>query len=807
MSHTHLLFLVFACVASLTLTIPSTRGADNQPKKNVTTLKIGNEDIQLSFIWPLIKRLTNNETNTERVRELSNSGIYSYNYLEKVQDIANRWTKGTIFDGRVRINRPYRHGHVNIYILDEESIKIDNFKCGCSYLPGATTIVCDGNFLQSATKFLSGPLQQELVRFQKKLDSDDEEQQVAVKILRSIVPIYDTFMREWLIAHEIGHLVLDHSKDDLSRTWDYKDGQGIGLSIEREADEFYISRLQHTNQVLTWQAISQLVTRLYHSGVLASHRAEELGDFKALSVNRDVKVPYNPNRHPPFLIRALELADAVRELYPTVVDSSGYFERIRERVKLDRGQTRRTIPCKVAPPPDTAADPVALLAQLWTQVYAGESDHHLDQTLSAFIEALRQYPENDFDQVSHIATLIVRAAKGEDIAEQLEAVSVRVPDDGSPQSASKNLLIYELNSYLNTWPTETVAEEKISRTVEFLETFAESGWRDYRPGSPHRFEGLSTLARIASGLPNIDKDVKSHIVLEAVTSGNSSTQDAYTYAEFLNFRLKSPRNIDNLLLYGPAIAEFAWSHGWSVKGTMQLKAVIELMKSTDGLPPETIIRAQYSAARRWAHLLVFEEALSTVTDALQRLSSATGATNAANHYQTALFSNQAGFYALHLSQFELAQKYLSAAHDLLFTHFVSENSDCTPTHEPDGLRATVLQNLSDLLLARGRYRDAIATTTAARKCREIRGAPDIKLSESWRTAGIAHYMLGNMDISKPLLQDFLRLHINAFDTVMVDRIYENYYGGAWTPDGFVAIRSILSDFDPTTTRLGGDIVE
>lgn len=224
---------------------------------------------------------------------------------------------------------------INLYIVDHDHLEKNapDLADNCSYWPGSWARVCDVQFVGRMLRLLEGK------------STEPEPDDSVAAAFEQIASAKRAFLFEWLIAHEMGHLVLGHSKHDLARAWKYSGGVVVGQEVEKEADEFYISRLQHDvgRQAAAYFALSHLVTALYRQAVLAQCSKEQIerqvakhGDDFIYATELDIRQHYRINRHPPILLRALILAELLVSHYPNLADD-GYFRRIKTRIKLVAG--------------------------------------------------------------------------------------------------------------------------------------------------------------------------------------------------------------------------------------------------------------------------------------------------------------------------------------------------------------------------------------------------------------------------------------------------------------------------------------
>jgi tetratricopeptide (TPR) repeat protein len=272
-------------------------------------------------------------SNNRLVQQLAQPEALSYNQVDMLWDIADQWTAYSLSGGHVQVNMPYNDQSINIYLLDHDYLVKTGHRslplCPCAYLPGTKTILCDDQALHRAVTYLD-----QYTKEAEEPKGKDRDHDAMIDSIRTIRSWHRRFMSEWIIAHEIGHAVLNHSADDLRISWRYQ-GTNIGLDAERQADDFYLRKMQHNSddQFSAFMGLSQLMTHLY---------AEAIDNFaptqssskrsRPFATSTPVEVSYAPQFHPPFLIRAVTLFHELISRYPNMIDNTGYNDRIAAQI-------------------------------------------------------------------------------------------------------------------------------------------------------------------------------------------------------------------------------------------------------------------------------------------------------------------------------------------------------------------------------------------------------------------------------------------------------------------------------------------
>lgn len=267
----------------------------------------------------------------------------SYSHAHHIWEFASNYLSTTPYAGMLRVNQPTKTGHVNILILRNDVLanEAPQLACSCQFIPGTDTIICDDFFIQQLESFLDKNTQYDLNSIQ---DNQQEGKDVPdyQQMLMIVRGMHEQFLFEWLISHELGHLLAGHGRDSNHNQWITKDGITIGRDVEHEADLYYLARLQHNlqSQTSAMMGLSQLVTSLYADLVNNQYPDETIKRTQNayMGARFDVVLKYNPNRHPPLIWRAIELANALSARYPRIIEDS-YFNKIKSKLRLVQADT------------------------------------------------------------------------------------------------------------------------------------------------------------------------------------------------------------------------------------------------------------------------------------------------------------------------------------------------------------------------------------------------------------------------------------------------------------------------------------
>lgn len=319
--------IVLLCVLQLCWLGTRAHAENVRPPTAPTTALTNRDATTFSFALTDLTDALAKWSNQRLLEAIAKPEAMSYETAPYVWSIASQWVSNNQWAGRVRVNEPPQKDGINIYIVRRKFLTAHRFTnleavCPCEYLAGTNAIVCVDDSLKRATTSLD--------RFTQGASKDKDADDVRKAVRHEL----RTFMAEWIIAHEVGHLVLHHSVSDLRRSWNEL-GQPVGLDAERQADLFYLSHLQHqaVSQFSSFLGLAQLITAQYGQA-LAAERKKAVKDGKVIAPtnNDQVYIKVSPFEHPPMLLRALNLYETLISRYPKMVDSSGYVDRITSDV-------------------------------------------------------------------------------------------------------------------------------------------------------------------------------------------------------------------------------------------------------------------------------------------------------------------------------------------------------------------------------------------------------------------------------------------------------------------------------------------
>ncbi len=217
----------------------------------------------------------------------------------------------------IGINEPISDERINIYFFDDDPIGLlKPFQSNCTYTGHRQIIVCDmghikrtlllGNDFAKGSGTMPGFSAQEVEQ-----------------LLNTIVD----HVYLWVIGHEIGHIAHGHSGREFNfdgKRWGIfnRTRFASGDSREVEADDFAVEAVGNQGVgFFLWLGLSQIVANPKMFSLPSS-------DDQAILLS-DCSLT-----HEPLFKRAVDIAQKTIDS-GLVIDSTGHFERIAERIKLN----------------------------------------------------------------------------------------------------------------------------------------------------------------------------------------------------------------------------------------------------------------------------------------------------------------------------------------------------------------------------------------------------------------------------------------------------------------------------------------
>ncbi|HEV7321536.1 MAG TPA: hypothetical protein VGO04_23265 [Ensifer sp.] len=216
----------------------------------------------------------------------------SWKYASLVKVTARAAIKYDPWNDPLKVNVPYGPRGIYLYLLNAKAKNIPSgLRCNCTALSYSRAIVCDEDFIRRVGRYLQDP--------DVKVPSDPKDDIAQVEI--SLMQIKAMALLSWLIAHEIGHVVLGHTEDPRSDQWTLESMSSftsvkstplaLGSHAEIEADEYALRSM--FSPVGRRQNETAFPFFMQTIGLLTYHVGYSLGKY----------IEYNQQGHPPFAAR------------------------------------------------------------------------------------------------------------------------------------------------------------------------------------------------------------------------------------------------------------------------------------------------------------------------------------------------------------------------------------------------------------------------------------------------------------------------------------------------------------------------
>lgn len=664
-----------------------------------------------------------------------------------IESVASEQLLGTQYEGRIRINQPLAADYLNFYILEPDAAKEALAKGNCAAFVEAEAIVCDAHFFN---KFVT------TINNNAEAESDPDIR----RALLDLQAQYSDFLATWLLGHEMAHVVLGHTTTgepgSAEEQW--------GSPQEKDADTLVLTHLPNSPlQFSAFMTLSQMATSIYLQVAEHQYTPEEIQAVRdrlySFGTPLTVTLEWRTGRHPPWLIRVLDLYEILLAYYPRMVDSSEYMDRLRERV------VRADETVVGSPEPDWDADTPILGHPDWSPRFGysvnGEAEQ-LDLLLMGYpdlalvkaddfaVRASEQFPEPRLGVYLSWIRLDAQASLGVDVGPALDAVEASyqtIPPDLSlallrartiarlsPDSEAKRAAAQENIAAIS----ELAAAQEISRrdtaliNVDIWEITARSfGLQDQLTLGVTE-EAIRALADTRFLLP---KDRFLSLWHQLIRNESEAVSDTDTANQLLYF------------------AEAASSFGRTVDAAAAIEKALTILRS---LPDKQL---QYPVLAYWANrqsqiyrsLDMWEEAGGYAEEALnyrrrwlarQRTYAPEDEDHANGQVAAAL--NEYGYALLLQERYTEARAAFEEA-----LHIISEVT------VEDFWRATITHNLAQTEVALGMKQQALKDAQFAFSERVRIGAAPVQIEDSRGVLAAAHYLNGDLDMAKKLMRQNL----------------------------------------------------
>lgn len=295
----------------------------------------------------------NSLADLQKVKELiatySELSVWVDPNLGLIRPIIDTYTYGTRFWGKTAINpSALKEGSLHFFFFRSDPLgMLATFAKSCTYVNSGNIIFCSLPFLEELVDYVEirGDWNQThdiKIFFAKKdqIEKTDDLKNIQLNELRdnSEMPIDEIremvtkmsnadekeFLLSWVIAHEIGHAVLEHSSSFI----------GLMLSAQEEAaDEFFIDHIHGT--VDEWRALCNILLKAYYRHHELEYGYPYQGE-SYVTISVPIHIQLSSGNHAHFLIRLLDLGDRLIKRFPTM-DQTGpqYLAAVRRNLIIE----------------------------------------------------------------------------------------------------------------------------------------------------------------------------------------------------------------------------------------------------------------------------------------------------------------------------------------------------------------------------------------------------------------------------------------------------------------------------------------
>ncbi|TCR97785.1 tetratricopeptide repeat protein [Rhizobium sp. BK418] len=384
---------------------------------------------------------------SETTTRLVETGGSTSTFDNLIESVGDQVLKGTRYSGRVRINLPPKRGYLNFFMLRRAALRktsLSSATCNCHSIPDQESIICDADFVNSFIGSINVPA---------------TEDAGYATVLTSL---YSSFLSLWLLGHEMGHIVLRHQLNAPTLASDA--GENWGRNEEFEADTFVASRMAHHSeqQSASFFTLSQLATSLYAKLAKQQHPHEfqalvDDGKNPVFGTMLDVVVTWRRDWHPPWFVRTIDLFDILRVHYPGIVDTTGYWEALRSRIK------KVELPDRLLSPPEWKCADTIIGADVT------ELPNHDVAADSEFLDRLIY--ETDYISLKSYTDWFERSVSDDEINPEARRIYVSLIDaNGRMASGDATTANHELAESKGL--LDKIAEPEIFLTVTYARTAA-----------------------------------------------------------------------------------------------------------------------------------------------------------------------------------------------------------------------------------------------------------------------------------------------------------------------------------------------
>jgi hypothetical protein len=238
-------------------------------------------------------------------------------------DVANAYAAGTVFEGKVMLNRPNEgscQANLHLVVLRSLTGTSLSYMRPCSFIGECNTIVCDYS---------------DLDRFRNSAHVRVESGDQYADVLSLLDLRFKDFLLKWLIGHEIGHVVNGDNREPV-RVGFGATGPcfAVNKRAEEAADKFVVRRILDSQEAFwSWMALSNFIVNEFGRHVSPESKLDTSSPFNLITLRTDIDLESSRTSHPPLIMRALDMAVALRKDHP-YLENTDYFEQVKQRIRL-----------------------------------------------------------------------------------------------------------------------------------------------------------------------------------------------------------------------------------------------------------------------------------------------------------------------------------------------------------------------------------------------------------------------------------------------------------------------------------------
>jgi hypothetical protein len=282
----------------------------------ISTVPILGLLLALSFAW-----IGGHDTVRSDIAACISRDCFDRESADQLKDTIEPFIRGSRYEGKLNIDSAPREDFLNFYVTKSSPMgRLASIRCNCAFV-GFSSVVCDKSFLSSFSNTLN------FTRSAIYGKDADEIWQQEKAVFEQVNKRIGDVMKSWLLGHEVAHAIL-HGQTNFGRRKAFTQKQ------ELEADHYFIERSLVGADKQRIQNISSGLTQLIFAVVgIAMNTLTAAQD----NPGKAIIAPSTDGIHPPWLIRALELAKQIGELGQTDGKADEFYGGLSKLVVMKKG--------------------------------------------------------------------------------------------------------------------------------------------------------------------------------------------------------------------------------------------------------------------------------------------------------------------------------------------------------------------------------------------------------------------------------------------------------------------------------------